>query len=45
MHRRAAPSEDARQLETMKEWIRNHEEAALLAAFALGVFVGAFMRT
>jgi hypothetical protein len=45
MHQRSTSSADARQLEAMKEWIRTHEEAALLAAFALGVFVGAFMRT
>lgn len=27
-----------------KRWIRRHENAALLAAFAVGVFIGAWMR-
>lgn len=27
-----------------QEWIRAHQDAALVAAFAVGVFIGAWMR-
>ncbi len=27
-----------------KTWIRDHQDAAMLAAFAIGVFMGAWMR-
>lgn len=29
--------------ETIKEWIRRHEEAALIAAFAFGVLIGVLL--
>lgn len=31
-------------LELGKEWIRQHQTAAMLGAFAIGAFVGALMR-
>lgn len=34
-----------REQEALKAWIREHEELSLIAAFALGVFIGALMRT
>lgn len=36
---------EARKQEAAKEWIRTHQEAAMLAAFALGVFIGIWMRS
>lgn len=35
----------AREQEAVKAWIRDHEELALIGAFAVGVFIGAIMRT
>ena len=38
--RPAAPAQEA-----AKEWIRSHETLALVSAFAVGVFIGALMRS
>lgn len=35
----------AREQEALKAWIREHEEMSLIGAFALGVFIGALMRS
>lgn len=35
----------APEQEAIKAWIRNHEEVALVGAFAIGVFIGALMRS
>lgn len=37
-------SPDAGFQRAVTEWIRSHKEAAMLVAFAFGVFVGAWMR-
>lgn len=35
---------EAREQEAAKEWVREHRDVAIIAAFALGVFIGAWMR-
>lgn len=35
----------APEQEAAKEWIRAHETLALLSAFAVGVFIGTWMRS
>lgn len=36
---------EPRKQEAAKQWIRDHQEAAMLAAFAIGVFIGTWMRS
>lgn len=36
--------DDVLYQDVVQEWIRDHQDAALLAAFAVGVFMGAWMR-
>lgn len=37
-------SESQLAVEMAKEWVRQHQTAAMLGAFAVGAFVGALMR-
>lgn len=37
-------SESQIAIEMAKEWVRQHQTAAMLGAFAVGAFVGALMR-
>ncbi len=34
----------AAEQQAAKEWVREHQDVALIAAFALGVFMGAWMK-
>lgn len=35
---------EAYEQQAAKEWVRDHQDVAVIAAFALGVFVGVWMR-
>lgn len=35
---------EAREQQAAKNWVREHQDVALVAAFALGVFMGVWMK-
>ncbi len=47
-HREAAPGEEWEQarlaLAVAKDWVQQHQTAAMLGAFAFGAFIGVMMR-
>ena len=41
---RAPARDEAHEQQAAKDWVREHQDIALIAAFALGVFMGMWMK-